>query len=438
MTQLRWFEAGLFGALAVQFLLMMHTRLIAYARAQDVVSLVAAKHTYLATWAVLILTYGIFVPNNWRRAAVILLPVACLPEALLFWLRWRMPAVATALQADKHGAVISMPFVAVVVAVFGGAGHHGHPPGSLPRQATGPIRPQKQDRQRRDGRGLRGGASIAQAALRKLIRPDMVADALAFARFEREVQATARLTHWNTVEIFDYGHADDGTFYYVMELLPGLSLEALVQDHGPLPPQRAVHFLRQVCKALREAHAKGLIHRDVKPANIIAAERGGVYDVAKLLDFGLVREQSGPQGDLQLTQPGAFCGSPLYMCPEQLQGYNQLDARSDIYSLGAVAYYLLTCRPPFEGESIWDVILGHRRDPPQPPAQVNSAVPADVEAVILRCLAKAPADRYQDMESLEQALARCHCAGEWSEEQAAAWWRQHPKSHEPAGASTRP
>ena len=117
------------------------------------------------------------------------------------------------------------------------------------------------------------------------------------ARFEREVQATAKLTHWNTVEIYDYGHADDGTFYYVMELLPGLSLEELVKYHGPLPPERAVHFLRQVCKALREAHAKGLIHRDIKPANIIAAERGGVYDVAKLLDFGLVREQTAAKAD---------------------------------------------------------------------------------------------------------------------------------------------
>lgn len=429
LTQLGWFETGLFGALALQFLLMMGTRLLAYARTHDVVSLVAAKHTYLAIWAVLILTYGIFIPNNWRRATVILLLAACLPEGLLFWLRWRIPAVEAAIQADKHDAVISMPFVAVVVAVFG-----AHVITAVRREAFQAKQLGQYVLKAKLGSGGMGEVYEAEHQLLKrpcavkFIRPDLVADAIAFARFEREVQATARLTHWNTVEIFDYGHTNDGIFYYVMELLPGLSLEALVRDHGPLPPERAVHLLRQVCQALREAHSKGLIHRDIKPANVFAAERGGIYDVAKLLDFGLVREQTGQQEDLHLTLPGAFCGSPLYMCPEQFKACDQLDARSDIYSLGAVAYYLLAGRPPFEGESIWDIVFGHRRDPPKSPTELNPAVPSDVEAVILRCLAKLPADRYQDMEGLEKALAACHCAGQWTEEQAAAWWQQLPKA----------
>jgi eukaryotic-like serine/threonine-protein kinase len=180
----------------------------------------------------------------------------------------------------------------------------------------------------------------------KLIKPDKQTDPAALARFEREVQATAKLTHWNTVEIFDYGHADDGTFYYAMELLPGLSLEDLVKFHGPVPAERAVHFLRQACAALTEAHAKGLIHRDLKPANLFAAERGGVYDVVKLLDFGLVREQKRAQ-DLKLTQPGSFSGSPLYMCPEQVK---------DVRQTGCAQRHLLARRgrllPPHRASSV--------------------------------------------------------------------------------------
>jgi serine/threonine-protein kinase len=209
-----------------------------------------------------------------------------------------------------------------------------------------------------------------------------------------------------------------------MELLPGLSLEDLVKRYGPLPPERAVHLLRQVCKGLREAHAKGLIHRDIKPANVFAAERGGVYDVAKLLDFGLVKEHSSGATDVKLTQPGTFSGSPFYMCPEQVKAYDKLDARSDIYSLGAVAYYLVTGRPPFVADNVWDVITAHARDPVEPPANVNPGIPADLELAIIRCLAKLPANRFQDVESLDKALAACACAGQWTEERAAAWWHE--------------
>jgi serine/threonine-protein kinase len=265
----------------------------------------------------------------------------------------------------------------------------------------------------------------------KLIKPSKVADAKSLVQFEREVQTTAKLTHWNTVEIYDYGHADDGTFYYVMELLPGMNLDELVKCYGPLPPERAVHFLRQVCKALREAHGKGLIHRDIKPANIFAAERGGVYDVAKLLDFGLVREQRGQPIGPQGTQPGSFSGSPLYMCPEQTKAYDRLDARSDIYSLGAVAYYLVTGRPPFQGDTVWETIQAHSQKPLVPPAEVNPGVPTDLECVIIHCLARMPANRYQDMDSLDKALGACACAGKWTEEQATGWWQETTKSGRP-------
>src|SRR5205823_11209781 len=169
---------------------------------------------------------------------------------------------------------------------------------------------------------------LRRACAIKLIRPDQAGDRTNLSRFEREVKAMAALTHWNTVEIYDYGHAEDGTFYYVMEYLPGLSLQDLVERCGPLPPERAVHFLRQLCGALSEAHALGVIHRDLKPSNVIVGERGGVHDVAKLLDFGLVHCLGTCPGAERLTIQGTILGSPPYMAPEQARGRDDLDRKS--------------------------------------------------------------------------------------------------------------
>ena len=424
-VQLRCFEVGLFGALAVQILWMFYARMVEFARAGEVASQVAVEHVYLSCWAILILTYGILMPNTWQRALAVLLPTACLPYLLVFWLRWRVPGVAEALSQDQMGTALPAPLAAVLVAVFG-----TYVINSIRREAFKARQLGQYCLKKKLGSGGMGEVFQAEHQLLKrpcavkLIKPDHQTDAAAIARFEREVQSTAKLTHWNSIEIYDYGHSDDGTFYYVMEFLPGMSLEDLVKCHGPLPPERAVHFLRQVCMALREAHAKGLIHRDIKPANIFAAERGGVHDVAKLLDFGLVREQRRDEADPKLTQPGSFSGSPLYMCPEQVKAYDKLDARSDIYSLGGVAYFLVTGRPPFVGDTSWDIIAAHSRDPLEPPAKLNPAVPEDLERVIIRCLAKMPTNRFQDVQSLDQALAGCACAGKWTEEHSAAWWRE--------------
>src|SRR5262249_51120439 len=173
-----------------------------------------------------------------------------------------------------------------------------------------------------------------------------------------EVQVTATLTHPNTVQIYDYGHAADGTFYYVMEYLPGPNLEQLVKQHGPLAPDRVVYLLRQVCGALREAHAAGLIHRDIKPSNIIVCERGGLPDVAKLLDFGVVDLPTRDPG-VELTGQGQVLGTPLFMSAEQAAGLPDLDARSDLYSLGATAYFMLTGKAPFERATPNLVIAAH-------------------------------------------------------------------------------
>jgi hypothetical protein len=428
LAQLRCIELVVFGTLAVQILLMMRLRIVSFARSEDFTSVVAAEHTYLAAWTILILTYGVLMPNAWKRALAVLFPTACLPYVLLFWLRWRVPGVSDALATDNMGSPVPIPLIAVLVAVFGSFTINSIRREAFKAKQLGQYRLKK-----KLGAGGMGEVYQAEHQLLKrpcaikLIHPSKATDATVLARFEREVQATAKLTHWNTVEIFDYGHSDDGTFYYVMELLPGLSLDELVKYYGPLAPQRAVHFLRQSCKALREAHAKGLIHRDIKPANLFAAERGGVYDVAKVLDFGLVREEFSQGDEEKLTQEGTFSGSPLYMCPEQMKAYDKLDARSDIYSLGAVAFYVVTGRPPFVADDIWDIVIAHSRDPAEPPSEVNPAVPEDLEQVILRCLEKRPEDRYQDVESLEQSLANCQCAGKWTEEDALAWWQDIEK-----------
>ena len=235
------------------------------------------------------------------------------------------------------------------------------------------------------------------------------------------MRATAQLSHWNTIEIFDYGHTDDGTFYYVMEYLPGKSLAELVSQHGPLAPSRVVWLLEQTCEALAEAHALGLIHRDIKPGNIFAAERGGVFDVAKLLDFGLAKPATS-SGDMNLTQEGSITGSPLFMAPEQATGDGAPDARSDIYALGAVGYYLLTGHPPFEADNPVKVLLAHAQQTVKPPSQLQAGIPADLERIILRSLAKNPDDRFPDVNSLGAALRESSLHGHWTRDDAHRWW----------------
>ena len=264
----------------------------------------------------------------------------------------------------------------------------------------------------------------------KVIRPGKADDPKVLARFEREVRATAALSHWNTVEIYDYGRTDDGTFYYVMEYLPGQSVADLVNRYGALPPGRVIYLLRQICDALHEAHTAGLIHRDIKPGNIFAAQRGGVYDVAKLLDFGLAKPLANTVGeDIHLTHDGAITGSPLFMSPEQSLGEKEPDARGDIYSLGAVAYFMLTGHAPFEANTPMKVLVAHAREEPPPFSRWRHDGPYDLEVVVMRCLAKRPEDRFQNVLDLNLAFAGCSAASDWSCQRAEEWWYEASHQH---------
>jgi serine/threonine-protein kinase len=263
---------------------------------------------------------------------------------------------------------------------------------------------------------------LKQPCAIKLIRPERAGDPGALERFEREVRATARLKHWNTVQIYDYGYTDDGTFYYVMEYLPGLTLEEIVARHGPVSPGRAIHFLRQLCAALREAHRMDLVHRDIKPANVMTCERGGVFDVVKLLDFGLVRG-GGPQAET-LPEERFVAGTPGYMAPEQATN-RPIDGRTDIYSLGAVAYFLLAGQHPFKRTTAIQVMLAQMTEEVRKPSTIRANLPMDLEGVVMRCLSKQPDQRFQDVIALDAALSACVDAGEWNAEQAQEWWEAH-------------
>jgi serine/threonine-protein kinase len=243
----------------------------------------------------------------------------------------------------------------------------------------------------------------------KLLRSDAHQDTVACRRFEGEVRAMTELKHPNTVRIFDVGVTPDGLFFYAMELLEGVDLGRLGRTEGPLEPARALSLVSEAARALAEAHARGIVHRDVKPENIFVTRIEGDRDLVKVLDFGIAKVFQDAGDARQLTLEGQFAGTPAYIAPEVVRG-QPATARSDIYALGGVLYFLLARKPPFEGATT-AVLLAHVQEEPVPPsAKRGQPLPAEVEAIVLRCLAKEPAERFASAEDLARALQAC--AGE--------------------------
>jgi serine/threonine-protein kinase len=283
---------------------------------------------------------------------------------------------------------------------------------------------------------------LARPAAVKLILPERLGSdpesrRVAIGRFEREAQVTATLRSPHTIELFDFGVARDGTFYFVMELLDGMDLDSLVEDFGPQPAARVVHLLRQACHSLHEAHLAGIIHRDIKPANMFVCRYGGEFDFVKVLDFGLVKhravrrkEDRGRTDEARLaetaailTQVGRIAGTPAFMAPELALGDRDLDGRVDIYALGCVGYWLLTKQLVFEKFSTRDMLLAHvGTAPDRPSTRGDFEIPKELEDVILQCLEKDRNDRPPDAKTLSRMLADVHLDEQWTDEKKENWW----------------
>jgi len=290
------------------------------------------------------------------------------------------------------------------------------------------------------GRGANGMVYRARHSLLrrpvavKLLSPDMTNDANA-ARFEHEVQMTSQLTHPNTVAIYDYGRTPEGLFYFAMEYLGGIDLDQLVRQFGAQPEGRVIHILRQVCGSLSEAHRSGLIHRDVKPANIILTRRGGVCDLVKVLDFGLVKAVH--LGSAAGMKANVVVGTPHFMSPEAVERPESVDSRSDLYSLGAVGYWLLTGKTLFDDDTVEDLLVCQVKTlPPNPVERLGKPVSPDLADLLMRCLAKQPDQRPPSAEALDQALAGCASAGAWTPLDADQWWRANMVTVEALPAAT--
>lgn len=380
----------------------------------------------LATpWAAAVVAYGVLIPSSARQCGIrtaVLAVCAFLPELIIFPGTIGLSAGVPGYLAIKSITIAAMSALAI----------YGAYRIDVLRNDVQEARKLGQYvLRKRLGEGGMGEVHLAEhqflrrSCAVKLIRPEQAGDEETLARFEREVRAAARLTHPNTIQIYDYGRADDGTFYYAMEYLPGISLQQFVDQHGPLPGARAVRVLSQLCGALSEAHACGLVHRDIKPGNVMLCQRGGIHDVAKLLDYGLVAAIRVGDVDTKLTQTGAVVGTPGFMSPEQCAGDDHVTSASDIYSLGALAYFLLSGHEPFGGRSAFQMMAAHLYEAPMPLTERQPNVVPALSAVISRCMAKSPGERYADMSELDEAFLRAVHGTAWTERDARDWWQAH-------------
>jgi hypothetical protein len=365
---------------------------------------------------------ALIVPSSWQRTAV-MGALTCVPAVAAVVYHGRALTPPSIAPATLVGIYVNWCLVAIAFSAAASRVLYG-------------LRRQVRDAKRMGQYTLleplgQGGMGVVYRARHAMLRRPTAVKLLTVAetpqsldRFEREVQQMAMLTHPNIVTVYDYGRTESGGLYYAMELLDGADLERVIQIDGPQPPARVVHLLLQACRALAGAHAAGLVHRDIKPGNLFLCRDWGSADAVKVLDFGLVKETQA--GGLSVTADGALIGTPLYMAPETWIRPREVDVRSDLYALGAVAYFMLTGRPVFEGTNPFEVMTHHIQSPPAAPSTHTAApVPEDLEAIILRCLAKEPDDRFASAELLRAHLEDCTLAGVWTAADARAWWGRH-------------
>jgi serine/threonine-protein kinase len=434
---LRSAEVAIFGIAAGTLAVRQYHVMLAWAANADEAAFIASAKDAMIGSIIVMFAYAMLIPKSWRGAWPFVLAMAACPfasQAVVFVAHPEVFRLVLRIGDPRRFAysVLQMG-TASLLAIYG-----VHLVSTLRIRAMEARQLNQYRLRERIGAGGMGEVYLAEHRMLKrpcaikLIRHEEAGSAARLEQFDREVQATARLTHPNTVEIFDYGRTEDGTLYYVMEYLYGLDLAGLLASAGPLPPGRVIFLLRQACEALAEAHAAGMIHRDLKPENIVVTRRGGRDDFVKLVDFGLAQEMAGPAQ----ASPGretVVRGTPAFMAPEQVLNDRPLDARCDLYALGAVAYTLLTGRPPFEGENRTRVMDAHVRDPVVPPSQLRPDLEGDLDGVVLRCLAKHPDHRFASAEQLGEALASCRAATQWDPSAAAAWWQEHGR--QPPGGS---
>ncbi|WP_435008659.1 serine/threonine-protein kinase [Tundrisphaera lichenicola] len=426
-AQVRWAEFSLFGGLTTIVVISQFVVNRDLLLAGDVPGTVAYMKNGIIQMYALMFLYGVFIPNHWKIAARVILTMSLAPLvslALLMEHPELLDVIHRVRSIESPGTNFLILLIGAGLAIYGAHVLNGLRVELHDARKFGQYR-----LLRKIGVGGMGEVYLAEHQLLKrpcalkLIKPEAGANPVALGRFEREVRSAARLSHPNSIEIYDYGHSEDGTFYYVMEYLPGMSLHDLVVKAGPLPAGRAIFLLRQACAGLAEAHSLGLVHRDLKPANIFVARRGGETDIAKVLDFGLVKLTKDPDS-VALTSELTVSGTPSYMAPEQATGSQDLDARADVYAMGSVAYFVLTGQPPFAGESAFAIMMAHARDPVVPPSKIHPGIPEDLEKVILTALAKKPEERYPDARSMGRALAACQAARDWDADRADLWWAE--------------
>ena len=407
---------------------------IAAAEFADPVQLETHRGFLGLSWvAVWVLLFTVVVPTSPRRAVIAsLASVTAVPAVIGFMIVSNLTSLR--IEPGQFFLGLVFPYLLVVCMAWVGA-RVIYRLGTEVRRARELGSYQLEEKLDEGGMGEVWRARhrmLARPAAIKLIRPSVALDGRAHVseesirRFEREAQVIAQLRSPHTIDIFDFGMADDGAFYYAMELLEGLDADALLRRYGPTPPERAVHVLRQICHSLSEAQSHGLVHRDIKPANIFLCCYGEEYDFVKVLDFGIVRAARDVTDAIAApTRDDVIQGTPAFIAPEQAMGGN-VDGRADIYAVGCVAYWLLTGQLVFTADTAIGMLMQHAQKAPLPPSfRTELPIPKDLEDLVLSCLAKDPAQRPQTARELSLRLAELEGANAWTQDRAREWWATH-------------